>query len=381
MTGDGRSGTGSADSPTGLLRVGENIEVLEELLPRFEARCKLVLVDPPYNAKNPKDYPDEMGHEAWLSWLEARLPLVCRFLSPDGILACHIDDAEQAYLQILLDRILGRARRLNTVCVKMSELSGVKMRYQDRMLPRTKEYVLLYGATEAARLNPMRRAKAPDKLAGYADYYRWFLENPDAPVEDWRVRPVREVLRERALPIDRASLDGFRLDNSRQMVYRTNNRWFDSLPPERRPPARFARLESPWGESYVWWEGRQMLFLSDHLDEPLGDIWTDISTINLGREGGVALRSGKKPEALIERILELATAPGDLVLDPFAGSGTTGAVAHKCGRDWILVEKDPAIAERAAQRLERVVRGEDSTGITGARAWTGGGSMRIEPGT
>jgi adenine-specific DNA-methyltransferase len=126
----------------------------------------------------------------------------------------------------------------------------------------------------------------------------------------------------------------------------------------------------------VWWEGKQMLFLSDHMDEPLSDLWTDISTINLGREGGTPFPSGKKPEALAERLMELCTSPGDLVLDPFCGSGTTAAVAHKTGRSWISVELDPDIAERARLRLARVVAGEDPTGITSSRGWKGGGSFR-----
>ena len=361
--------------PRGLLCLGDNLQVLSGLLPSHQGRCRLVVVDPPYNARNRKDYPDEMGHGEWLSWLEERLRLACRFLTDDGILACFIDDSEQAYLQILLDGILGRQRRMNTVCVKMSELSGVKMRYQDRQLARTKEYVLLYGASETARLKPLRRPKGPEKLAEYADYYRWFLENPQDSLCDWRVRRVREVMRERGIAIDKASLEAFRMQHAPQMVYRTNNRWFDQLVPDQHPAEPFARLQSPWGESYVWWQGKQMLFLSEYLDEPLSDIWTDISTINLGREGEVSLRSGKKPEALLERIVELSTEAGDLVLDPFCGSGTTGAVAHKCGRDWVSIEIDEDIAQRARCRIERVVAGLDATGITGSRRWSGGGTL------
>jgi adenine-specific DNA-methyltransferase len=362
--------------PRGRLVLGDNLEVLPDLLPEFGGRCKLVLADPPYNARNRKDYPDDLDSSEWIGWIEPRLRLCCQFLSPDGILACHIDDSEQAPLQLLLDRILGRERRINTVCVKMSELSGVKMRYQDRLLPRVKEYVLLYGAGPDASLFPSRRRKSSDRLESYAGYYRWFLENPDEPVESWRIVPLKDAARSRGLPSDPQSLASFRLENAARCVYRTNNRWFQGLPETDRPAAPLARLVSPWGESYVWWEGKQMLFLSDHLDEPLSDLWTDISTINLGREGGVPFPSGKKPEALAERLLELCTAPGDLVLDPFCGSGTTAAVAHKAGRDWISVESDPRIADRARLRLERVVAGEDSTGITSARGWTGGGSFR-----
>lgn len=364
------------EGPLGLLVRGDNLEVLAELLPEYGGRCKLVLADPPYNAKNRKDYHDDRDSAQWLSWLEPRLRLACRFLSPSGILACHIDDAEQAPLQILLDGILGRTRRINTVCVKMSELSGVKMRYQDRLLPRVKEYILLYGAGPEASLAPIRQRKSSDRMESYAKYYRWFLENPDDPVEDWRIIPLKDAARARGRPCDPSSLDLFRLENAQRCVYRTNNRWFRDLPPSERPSEPLARLVSPWGESYVWWEGKQMLFLSDHLDEPLSDLWTDISTINLGREGGVSFPSGKKPEALAQRLLELCTMPGDLVLDPFCGSGTTAAVAHKTGRSWISVESDPGIAQRARRRLTRVIAGEDPTGITASMGWMGGGAFR-----
>ncbi|QQS07453.1 MAG: site-specific DNA-methyltransferase [Fibrobacterota bacterium] len=366
----------SSAGPTGFLLQGDNLEVLTGLLDRYAGRCKLVLADPPYNAKNRKDYHDDFDSDQWLAALESRIPVFCRFLSDDGILAFHIDDSEQAHLQTLLDRLLGRQLRLNTVCVKMSELSGVKMRYQDRLLPRVKEYILLYGKSQGARLHPLRKAKSPERLEAYLDYYRGYLENPQDPVESWRITPLREEMKRQNLSDALPSLRRFQLEHAERIVYRTNNRWFQSLAPEQRPTSTFARMVSPWGESYVWWEGKQMLFLADHLDEPLSDLWTDISTINLGREGGIAFPSGKKPEALALRILELCSRPGDLVLDPFCGSATTAAVAHKSGRDWITVEQDPAIFQRARGRLESVVSGTDPTGTTDTLGWKGGGAFQ-----
>ncbi len=118
-----------------------------------------------------------------------------------------------------------------------------------------------------------------------------------------------------------------------------------------------------------------MLFLADHVEEVLGDLWTDISTINLGREGGVRFRNGKKPEALLKRVLQMSTQPGDLVLDPFGGAGTTAAVAHKMGRRWITMEKGPHARTHIVSRLRAVVAGTDAGGVTAELGWEGGGSF------
>lgn len=355
--------------------------VLGDLVQALEGRAALVLCDPPYNARNRKDYPDDEDSSRWLSGLEERIPLFWRFLSEDGILAFHIDDSEQAHLQVLLDRLLGRHSRLVTVCVKMSELSGVKMRYQDRLLPRVKEYLLLYGKSPSARLHPLRRPKDGPRLEAYLDYYRGWLSNPEDPVEQWRVVPLREEMDRRGLERSPDAIRRFQLAHPGQVVYRTNNRWFESLDPAERPRSDLARLVSPWGETYVWWEGRQMLFLADHLDEPLSDLWTDISTINLGREGALSFPSGKKPESLVRRILDLCTRPGDLVIDPYCGSGTTPAVCHKAGRRWVSVERSQAIFSKSLERLIAVVEGRDPSGETQSLGWTGGGSFRwrIDP--
>ncbi len=367
-------------APTAPVRgfaVSDNLLALRTWGGNHAGRAALVLADPPYNARNRKDYLDDVDHRAWLEAIGERIELCVPLLRPDGILAVHIDDSEHAYLQVLLDGILGRERRLNTVVVKMSELAGVKIRYSDRMLPRLKEYVLLYGRGPASRLRPVVRRKDGAALARYLRYYAQVLENPDAPVEEWSVIPLVEAMARRGLPPGRDAQREFRLAHPERLVYRTNNRWFDTLPESDRPSTRFARLRSPWDVEYVWWEGKQMLFLADHLDEPLGDLWTDISTINVQKEGAVPLRSSKKPEALVRRLLELCSQPGDLVVDPWAGSGTTAAVAHKTGRGWLSCERDPTIAARALDRLASVVAGTDPTGETAATGWAGGGGFRV----
>lgn len=367
----------SPEDPVRRFRVGDNIDALRDWGGSFAGKAALVLADPPYNARNIKDYEDDLAHEAWLEETRVRLELCIPLLRPGGILAVHIDDSEHAYLQMELDRILGRANRLNTVVVKMSELAGVKMRYQKKLLPRIKEYLLLYGAGPDARLRPMRRSKDESTLSRYLHYYAQFLENPSDPPEDWRVVSLRDAMAS-GHSRSEAATRAFQIAHADQVIYRTNNRWFDSLPEQERPSARFARLSSPWGIEYVWWEGRQMLFLRDHLDEPLSDIWTDISTINVQREGGAPLRSSKKPEALVHRVVSLCTEPGDIVVDPWAGSGTTAAVAHKTRRGWLSCERDATIAARALDRLDRVCTGLDPTGISEAVGWKGGGGFIVE---
>jgi adenine-specific DNA-methyltransferase len=131
--------------------------------------------------------------------------------------------------------------------------------------------------------------------------------------------------------------------------------------------------------------GRQIVFYDKRLIEADGrrmpgeivtDVWTDISWNGISSEGSVEFKNGKKPELLIRRVLEMSTTPGDVVLDSFAGSGTTGAVAHKMGRKWIMVELGEHCHTHIIPRLKKVIDGTDPGGITEAVNWKGGGGFR-----
>ena len=111
--------------------------------------------------------------------------------------------------------------------------------------------------------------------------------------------------------------------------------------------------------------------------ELLTDFWADINFAGIAREGNVEFKNSKKPEMLVRRILELATKPGDLVLDSFLGSGTTCAVAHKMGRRWIGIELGEHCYTHCIPRLQRVIDGTDQGGITKAVDWHGGGGFRF----
>jgi adenine-specific DNA-methyltransferase len=138
-------------------------------------------------------------------------------------------------------------------------------------------------------------------------------------------------------------------------------------------------------DDYFFLNGEQLIFYQNKTKiidgkistaTPLTNLWDDILSNNLHNEGGVRFPNGKKPEGLIKRCLEVSTNPGDLVLDSFAGSGTTGAVAHKMGRRWIMVELGEHCHTHIIPRLKRVIDGEDSSGITKVVNWKGGGGFR-----
>ena len=120
----------------------------------------------------------------------------------------------------------------------------------------------------------------------------------------------------------------------------------------------------------------QLLFADSNLMIHPGDLWTDIKTTGLEAEGGVSFKNGKKPESLIKRIIGMSTNEGDWVLDSFAGSGTTGAVAHKMGRRWIMIELGEHCHTHIIPRMKRVIDGTDQGGISKAVNWQGGGGFR-----
>jgi adenine-specific DNA-methyltransferase len=152
-----------------------------------------------------------------------------------------------------------------------------------------------------------------------------------------------------------------------------------------RRPDEVLEMQRPGYSTFYLKAGKRILFYSDKLKlidgtwqtgEPLTTLWADILSNNLHAEGSIEFPKSKKPEALIKRVLELSTNPGDLVLDSFLGSGTTAAVAHKMGRRWIGIELGEHCHTHCIPRLRKVIDGEDASGITEAVGWKGGGGFR-----
>jgi adenine-specific DNA-methyltransferase len=146
----------AGDTSSGnMLIQGDNLEALKSLLPYFRGQVKCIYIDPPYNtdAAVGDMFEDNFSHSQWLGIMWPRLELLEEILSEDGLFICSIDDKESAYLTVVLDEIFGRDNRINTVAVKMSEASGVKMAHADKRLPKLKEWLLIYGKRNRPKFN------------------------------------------------------------------------------------------------------------------------------------------------------------------------------------------------------------------------------------
>lgn len=360
-----------------LLIKGNNLIALHSLKEYFknqsqENKVKLIYIDPPYNTGNDSfNYNDRFNHSTWLTFMKNRLEIARELLRDDGVIFVQCDDNEQAYLKVLMDEIFGRENFVNCIAVKMSETSGVKMAHIDKKLPKLKEYILLFKKQNIT-LRPQKINKISniDDFKEYAKYYSNIILNPTESIEKWEICSIKKFLEQNNMNLTDDEILNFKLENADRVIYRTNNKTFDKY----NFDTKTREIISPQGKKYIWWEGKQMLFLSDYIEEYIGDLWNDISTINLNKEGCADFKNAKKPEALLQRIIELSTNENDLVLDFFAGSGTTLAVAHKMKRRYIGIEQMDYIQDITKERLKKVIEGEQG-GISKAVEWSGGGNL------
>lgn len=393
------------DTTKNLFIEGDNLDALKLLQESYLGKVKLIYIDPPYNTGSDMLYPDDFSkttdeyleqsgqadgegnrmvanlesngrfHSDWLSMLLPRLKLARRLLSNDGAFVVSIDDNELPRLLQLGSEVFGQDNLLNVIAVKSSEASGVKMSHATRKLPKMKEYLVVFARDKASvRLTPVQLDKARSgsgdgveggALDDYLKYYTKVIVDPELPVESWEILPIEAYLAKNGQPSSKDAVRRFQIDNADRVIYRTNNATLANL----SFPTATASVESATGLSYVWWEGKQMLFLADYLRETLGDLWTDISTINLNKEtlGVDGFGQGQKPLELIRRLLHLFTSddPEALVVDFFGGSGTTAhavlqANAEDGGtRSFVLVQYPEELDETKKEHARAIATCDD----------------------
>jgi len=327
--------------------------------------------------------------------MRPRLELVRDLLSEDGSCFVEIDDTEIGSLRDLMDRVFGRENRAALVTIVRSAATGHKAINAGPV--NVTDFLLVYAKDrKKARFRSLVRPRR-----GYDDAYRTFLGDRDAPLSRWKFEPLGERVA-RSLGFSRrgdavramgklaftAELERFAVEHARNVIRFAQPRYdavsiaARKLIDRSRKTERVLRLKRLNYKDLFLYAGNRILFLSDkvremdgtpRLVEPLTNVWDDLGFQGIAREGGVTFVRNKKPERLIQRVLDLATEAGDWVIDPFVGSGTTAAVAHKMGREWVGIEKEDAVYRTAKQRLLRVVSGTDPTGITRDVGWKGGG--------
>lgn len=387
-----------ADIFDNVLIHGDNLLALKALEGDYAGKVRCVYIDPPFNTQQAFDhYDDGLEHSLWLALMRDRLELLHRLLANDGTLFVHIDDHELAYLTVIADEIFGRGNRVNTVTFKQGAATGHKS--INPGLVTTSNYILIYSKDKSQW--------APKRVfSGKAERdkrYTKFIENVEEPCREWRFCTLLKAFSEhKGLPergLKKAigesyedELSEFVLNNAASVVRLAR--------PDYKAVSAAARdmidksvargdevilLERDDFSDMYFVGGERILFYADKLKkidgeyvagEPLTTIWDDLLSNNLHNEGGVKFPKGKKPEALIKRCIELSTNPGDIVLDSFAGSGTTGAVAHKMRRRWIMVELRDQADTHIVPRLQRVIDGLDTSGVSKTMKWAGGGGFR-----
>lgn len=342
---------------------GDNLLALKALEQEFTGKVKCVFIDPPYNTGSAfEHYDDGIEHSIWLGLMRDRLEIIRRLLSDDGSLWITIDDNEAHYLKVVLDEIFGRSSFI------ASNVWQKRYSRENReAIGDAHDYVLVY-ATDAAQFKRVRnRVPITD---GQSKVYK----NVSADNRRWRGIPM--------------TAQGYRTN---QMYEITAPGGAVHRPPEGRCwsmiEPEFKKLLSQ-GKIYFGKDGNSQPNVIRYLDEVEGFVpWTWWPHEEVGhtdeakKEMHYLFGKGDpfptpKPERLLRRIIDIATSPGDLVLDSFAGSGTTGAVAHKMGRRWIMVEVGEHCHTHIIPRLKKVIDGEDKGGVTDAVDWPGGGGFR-----
>ena len=357
-----------ADIFDNMLIKGDNLLALKALEADYSGKVKCIFIDPPYNTGSAfTHYEDGLEHSLWLSMMRDRLEIIRRLLSDDGSLWITIDDNEAHYLKVLCDEIFGRRNFLSTFVWKKSYGGGAKARwfvglhefalcyvkdievFPDMFLPPDPEAANKYYKYRDSKYNE-RGPYRLQPLATTSNDERPNLRYPIPHPNGSEVWPEKQWQwgKERALTA---------LENDELVIAEKAGKISVSYKQYLRDPAGEERRRKP------------TTIIEGHYTQH----GTQESVALFGQDGKFAF---PKPEGLLEYILEASTNPGDLVLDSFAGSGTTGAVAHKMGRRWIMVEIGDHADTHIVPRLQKVINGSDSGGISKAVDWKGGGGFR-----
>lgn len=342
---------------------GDNLLALKALEQEYAGKVKCVFIDPPYNTKSAfKHYDDGLEHSLWLSLIRDRLEIIRNLLSDDGSLWITIDDNEVHYLKVLCDEVFGRQNFVSNAIwqKKYSPQNDAKWLSDNHdhilIFAKNKEIwrpnLLPRSDTANSRYkNPDNDPRGPWKPADLS--VKTYSQANDYPITVPSGRVVN--------PAD-SRCWGVSQEKFKELVA-DNRIWFGASGNNVPAVKKFLTEVKDGTTSMTIWTYQEVGHNQDAKKE--------VKTFN-----PKDVFDTPKPEKLIERILTMATDKGDLVIDSFAGSGTTGAVAHKMGRRWIMVELGEHCHTHIIPRLQKVIDGDDQGGISKSVDWKGGGGFR-----
>lgn len=394
-----------------LLIKGNNLIALHTLKEYFrhapqEDKVKLIYIDPPYNTGNDDfKYNDKFKHSTWLCFMKNRLEIARELLRDDGVIFVQCDDNEQAYLKVLMDEIFGRENFVNCITCKVKSAGGLTT--DTEMFFDCAEYLICYAKNsnyltynsikiEIEIINSnSKTAKQYNKIITNIQYDKKEFVAKKDDITYYKIKKGDFEIKN--LPIKEMNEQDF--FNNRNEIFRltalsggigkklknhiedfTNNEdlfVFEYIPSKGKDKGILSQ--------YLLYKGATITMLNKLVKidernkrlvklEPISNIIIDDLWQGISNEGGIQFKNAKKPETLIQRIIEISTQENDLVLDFFAGSGTTLAVAHKMKRRYIGIEQMEYIESITKERLKKVIEGEQG-GISKAVEWQGGGNL------
>ena len=366
-----------------LIIKGNNLIALHSLAKQFKGKVKLIYIDVPFNTENDSfAYNDKFNRSTWLTFMKNRLEAAKNLLADDGVLFVHCDYNEDGYLRVLLDEIFTEDNFVANVAVRSNSISGNKTQHKEKTILKNKDTILVYKKN-SLKINPQYTIKQK-----WDTHYNAILISEDGELKPKKL--LEHLIKNKILePKEKITENSWGNEKFRNFcienmnfIYQIVNSISDSLKQESLKQKDTVIIKNDGDITYAL-NGKRLSTLNKtilnmngkmELVQLLGDLWSDIDFQNTQNEGGISFPTGKKPEALLRRIIDMTTKEGDIVLDYHLGSGTTAAVAHKMNRQYIGIEQMDYIETLAVERLKKVIDGEQN-GISKAVNWQGGGEF------
>jgi adenine-specific DNA-methyltransferase len=349
-----------------MLIQGDNLDALKALLPYYKGRVKCIYIDPPYNTRSAfEHYDDNLEHTQWLAMIYPRLELLRDLLAEDGSIWVSIDDNEGHYLKVVMDEVFGRRNFVGHVVWQKTHTR------ENRTDLSTVHDTVLVFAADRLRWKEIRNPlnASQEQLSRYVN-----LDNDvRGPWSSLPAHAKAEKGRRQAQFFTVTTPSGRKVDPPAGRCWLYTEDRFAEMVADNRIWFGTSGENVPRVKSFLSEVRAGLVPSTLWLHTEVGSNGTAKSEITSLFPGDVPF-STPKPEGLLERVIHIATNPGDLVLDSFLGSGTTAAVAHKMGRRWIGVEMGDHAVTHCAPRLAKVIEGEQG-GISKAVNWQGGGGF------